>query len=291
MYVSKNMTYEELMTIIQTVVKYNVNKCNVDRQSISIVPDTTCRTFIRNDDDVQFMLLGDRVIPQDSDNTTTWVIPEADSYLFGISRSRNLAAEEPTSIIYKGPSLRGFRRCMRLVIAFDGTHLKGRFRGIMFVAIAQDGNEHMYLIVFGYGESENNLSWEWFLDWLKVALGHKDDLTLIDAYSISVIPIGHSSSWVVPNDIVEWVVFNPIFKRQAGCPMAGRHASSSERTTTQLCRSCGQSGHNSRRCSNSHLINEGLSRVILENYTHKCSICHSVGHNKQTCPEKDSTVE
>ncbi|KAK3188752.1 hypothetical protein Dsin_028313 [Dipteronia sinensis] len=38
-------------------------------------------------------------------------------------------------------SLRGFQRCMSPVIAVDGTHLKERFGGTMFVATAQDGNE------------------------------------------------------------------------------------------------------------------------------------------------------
>ncbi|KAK4844419.1 hypothetical protein QYF36_020064 [Acer negundo] len=38
--------------------------------------------------------------------------------------------------------------------------------------------------------------------------------------------------------------------------MEGRHASSLERTTTQSCRRCGQSGHNSRRCSNLPMVNE-----------------------------------
>ncbi|KAI9201176.1 hypothetical protein LWI28_019594 [Acer negundo] len=64
MYVSKNMTYEELVAIVHTIVKYDVNKFNVDLASIPIVPSSTCRTFIRNDDDVQFMLGEDQVIPQ-----------------------------------------------------------------------------------------------------------------------------------------------------------------------------------------------------------------------------------
>ncbi|KAK2658603.1 hypothetical protein Ddye_005136 [Dipteronia dyeriana] len=34
-----------------------------------------------------------------------------------------------------GASLRGFRTCMRPVIVVDGTHLKGRFWGTMFIAI------------------------------------------------------------------------------------------------------------------------------------------------------------
>ena len=38
---------------------------------------------------------------------------------------------------------------MRPVIAVDGTHLKGRFGGTMFVATAQDGNEQVYPVAFG----------------------------------------------------------------------------------------------------------------------------------------------
>ncbi|KAI9199956.1 hypothetical protein LWI28_000826 [Acer negundo] len=829
MYVSKNMTYEELVAIVHTIVKYDVNKFNVDLASVSIVLGSTCRTFIRNNDDVQFMLGEDRVIPQvcvsltqrtpgdvigndipppentqqfgsfsgsnqlypqrsfaesgenmcgvppvavdqvvepqfgdvfgcrieqynemnnypnhevdneanneqvddlenvdeertqiqtqgrhvqvvscivpnmpgtsevrhnitvsDSDNMITWVIPGADSYSFGIGRSSTLATQEPTCMIYKGQffpskkdlkrlvglfsmrenferkvkmsnkttlhlvciidnctwklkavrrdegtyfqvrsfvnqhscpleevhrrhrqasaviigeviaprlqqhdgrlmrlkdiiadmktmygiqvmyskahdalqyalsltygtheesfkllpsfayvleqqnpgtitdlqcadddtflyffmslgsSIRGFRRCMHPVIAVDGTHLKGRFGGTMFVATAQDGNEQVYLIAFRYGDSENNLSWEWFLECLRGALGHIDDLvfisdrhasieagiskvfpyathticcwhfgenmkkrfhrkdvadimdsaartysefnynrhmeelyrlhngafeyviaadphkwsrvhcpqrryrlmttnvaecinsclkfarqlpmitlaefirnmlqkwfhdrhavaqsmrhqltdaahlvilkrvekcnymtvnpvdwniisvklkgnqwtvnlhlktctcnkfqmdhfpcshalaaarglnldftslcadyykreTLIDAYSVPIMPIGHPSSWVVPSDIASRVVLNPKSKRQSGRPMEGRHASSSERTTTQSCIRCGQSGHNSRRCSNPPIVNEGPSISVLDEYRRKCNICHSIGHNK-----------
>ena len=50
MYVSKNMTYEELVAIVHTIVKYDVNKFNVDLSSISIVLGSTCHIFIRNDD-------------------------------------------------------------------------------------------------------------------------------------------------------------------------------------------------------------------------------------------------
>ncbi|KAK3229996.1 hypothetical protein Dsin_001877 [Dipteronia sinensis] len=115
--------------------------------------------------------------------------------------------------------------------------------------------------------------------------------TLINAYSVPIMPIGHPYSWVVPSDIAERVVLYPKSKRQLGRPMEGRHASCSERTTTQSCRRCGQSGHNSRRCSNPSLINECPSEFVPKEYRHKCSICHSDGHNKQRCPDKDITVE
>ncbi|KAK2634380.1 hypothetical protein Ddye_029172 [Dipteronia dyeriana] len=58
------MTYEELVSIVQTIMKYDVNKYIDDLHSISIFPGITCRTFKRSDNDVQFMLGEDRVIPQ-----------------------------------------------------------------------------------------------------------------------------------------------------------------------------------------------------------------------------------
>ncbi|KAK2648709.1 hypothetical protein Ddye_016198 [Dipteronia dyeriana] len=85
-----------------------------------------------------------------------------------------------------GASLRGFQMCMRPVIVVDGTHLKGRFQGTMFVATTQDENEQMYPIAFGYGDSKNNLSWEWFLDCLKGALGHIDELVFISDRHASI---------------------------------------------------------------------------------------------------------
>ena len=44
----------------------------------------------------------------------------------------------------------------------------------------------MYPIAFGYGDSENNLSWEWFLECLRGALGHIDDLVFISDRHLSI---------------------------------------------------------------------------------------------------------
>ncbi|KAK2646492.1 hypothetical protein Ddye_021687, partial [Dipteronia dyeriana] len=115
--------------------------------------------------------------------------------------------------------------------------------------------------------------------------------TLIDMYSVLIISVRHPSTWVVPSDIAQSVILNPISRRQAGCPRAGRHVSPSERTTTQSCRKCGQQGYNSRRCSNPHLINECPRRGVPDEYRHNCSICHSIGPNKRTCHNMDSNRE
>ncbi|KAK2662336.1 hypothetical protein Ddye_000910 [Dipteronia dyeriana] len=101
-----------------------------------------------------------------------------------LMRPKDIIADMKT--MYDIQSLYRFRRCMRLVIVVDCTHLKGRLGGTMFVATAKDGNEQVYPIAFGYGDSENNLSWEWFLDFLKGALGHIDDLVFIFDWYASI---------------------------------------------------------------------------------------------------------
>ncbi|KAK2658590.1 hypothetical protein Ddye_005123 [Dipteronia dyeriana] len=161
----------------------------------------------------------------------------------------------------------GFWRCMRPVIAVDGTHLKGRFGDTMFVATTQYGNEKVYLITFGH-----------IYENIKKRFHRKDEAAIMDKAARSyielkynrhmeelhklhqnafnyVIEVGphewscvhcskrrHPSSWVVPADIAEQVVLNPLSRRQAGYPRGGRDVLSSERITTQSCRRCGQSG-------------------------------------------------
>ncbi|KAK2651348.1 hypothetical protein Ddye_011204 [Dipteronia dyeriana] len=129
------------------------------------------------------------------------------------------------------------------------------------------------------------------LDFTTLCADYGKRQTLINAYSVPIMPLGHPSTWVVSFDIAQRVILNPNARRQAGRPRVGRHVSSSERTTTQSCRRCGQPRRNSRRCPNPPMINEGTRRGVPDEYRHKCSICHSIGHNKQTCPNIDSNRE
>ncbi|KAK2657072.1 hypothetical protein Ddye_010124 [Dipteronia dyeriana] len=161
---SKSTTYEELVSILQTVVKYDVNKYSVDLRSISIVPGTTCRTIIKNTDDVQFMLGEYRVTPQNTEPNLE-PIHEVDNevnidpvdhvlnteeeeepfqmercgrrvHRFCCSAPEMAETSEVRSnmilIMPQCASLRGFRRYMRPVIAVDGTHMKRRF-GVQYL--------------------------------------------------------------------------------------------------------------------------------------------------------------
>ena len=60
---------------------------------------------------------------------------------------------------------------MRPVIAVDGIHLKGLYRGTMFVATCLDGNNQLYPLAIGVMDSENNDTWEWFMTKLHGVIG------------------------------------------------------------------------------------------------------------------------
>ncbi|KAK1568372.1 hypothetical protein Q3G72_023716 [Acer saccharum] len=73
----------------------------------------------------------------------------------------------------------GFLSSIRPVIAVDGTFLTGPHRGVLFVAVCMDGNEQIFPLAFGVGDSETNEAWEWFLSRLHKAVGEVDDLVIV----------------------------------------------------------------------------------------------------------------
>ncbi|XP_013674186.2 uncharacterized protein LOC106378628 [Brassica napus] len=67
-----------------------------------------------------------------------------------------------------GQSICGFYAGLRKVIVLDGTFLKSKYKGVLLVATALDGNSNLYPIAFGVVDSENNRSWEWNTSLAKV---------------------------------------------------------------------------------------------------------------------------
>ncbi|XP_017972557.1 PREDICTED: uncharacterized protein LOC18604681 [Theobroma cacao] len=65
------------------------------------------------------------------------------------------------------------------VVAIDATHLKGKFKGILFVAICKDANEQIYPLAIGIGHVEDEESWSWFLNQLRRAIGCPENAMFI----------------------------------------------------------------------------------------------------------------
>ncbi|CAL8168190.1 unnamed protein product [Prunus armeniaca] len=85
-----------------------------------------------------------------------------------------------------GACIRGFCSSMRPVIAVDATHLKSKYKGVMFVANAFDGNRNIYPLAFGIGDLETDASWHWFFTKLHEAIGECPNLVIISDRNVSI---------------------------------------------------------------------------------------------------------
>ncbi|XP_056866447.1 uncharacterized protein LOC130512453 [Raphanus sativus] len=77
-----------------------------------------------------------------------------------------------------GASIKGFKY-QRRVIVVDGTHLSGKYGGVMLVAAAQDGNFQIFPLAFGIVDAEDEPSWEWFFTKLASCISHDKPLVIV----------------------------------------------------------------------------------------------------------------
>lgn len=96
-----------------------------------------------------------------------------------------------------GACINGFQ-FIRNVVVVDGTHLKGKFKGILLVAVGQDGNGRIFPLAFGIVDSENDAAWEWFLTQLRmVCVDHQELVIISDRHKsigksiMKVFPLAH----------------------------------------------------------------------------------------------------
>ncbi|XP_017982399.1 PREDICTED: uncharacterized protein LOC108663297 [Theobroma cacao] len=85
-----------------------------------------------------------------------------------------------------GACIRGFRDVTRLTVVIDATHLKGRFKGVLFVAICKDVNECVYPVTFGIGHVKYEDSWTWFLSKLRDAVGCPENTMFISDQHLDI---------------------------------------------------------------------------------------------------------
>ncbi|XP_025670697.1 uncharacterized protein [Arachis hypogaea] len=64
------------------------------------------------------------------------------------------------------PCIKAFKHCKPL-ISIDGTHLYGKYGGMLLMAIAQDGNANILPVAFAVVEGETKEAWSFFLSYLR----------------------------------------------------------------------------------------------------------------------------
>ncbi|KAK9064097.1 hypothetical protein SSX86_017969 [Deinandra increscens subsp. villosa] len=85
-----------------------------------------------------------------------------------------------------GAAIRSFTQQLRPIIIIDGAHLKGQFKGTMFIAVGMDGNNQILPIAYGFGKSESGECWTWFLSKMSESIEDSPNLLFISDRAASI---------------------------------------------------------------------------------------------------------
>ncbi|XP_060202735.1 protein FAR1-RELATED SEQUENCE 4-like [Lycium barbarum] len=84
-----------------------------------------------------------------------------------------------------GASIEGWKHC-RPVMMVNATFLKSKYRGVLMIAVAKDGNNNIFPLAFGIADSENNESYRWFFRHVKKVFGTRKDLSILSDRHASI---------------------------------------------------------------------------------------------------------
>ncbi|RVW69911.1 Serine/threonine-protein phosphatase 7 long form-like [Vitis vinifera] len=123
-----------------------------------------------------------------------------------IMYSKTVPGNNPNEEIFQrvfwafAPSITGFAHC-RPVLSIDGTHLYGKYKGTLLIAMGCDGNNQLFPLAFAITEGENTDSWSWFLACIRVGVTQRKGLCLISDRHPSIIAAVNEtySGWTQPD--------------------------------------------------------------------------------------------
>ena len=76
------------------------------------------------------------------------------------------------------PSIEGFEHC-RPLMSIDGTHLYGKYKGTLLIAMECDGNNQLFPLAFAITKSDNIDSWGWFLACIRNRVTQRTGISVI----------------------------------------------------------------------------------------------------------------
>ena len=98
------------------------------------------------------------------------------------------------------PSIDGFTHC-HPVICVDGTHINGKYKGKILVAMGIDADNSIFPLAFAIIDEETLTSWSWFLRNLSthVVLGRQGICLISDRHSAIINVVDRLPEWRDPN--------------------------------------------------------------------------------------------
>ncbi|KAM6578088.1 hypothetical protein CsatB_029925 [Cannabis sativa] len=77
-----------------------------------------------------------------------------------------------------GASIKGWQHCTPIIVT-DGTFLTNQYGGTLLTANAQNANRHIFPLAFAIVDSENDNSWNWFMQKIKETYGEREGQCII----------------------------------------------------------------------------------------------------------------
>ncbi|XP_056690902.1 uncharacterized protein [Spinacia oleracea] len=98
-----------------------------------------------------------------------------------------------------GPSIQGFQHC-RPIITIDGTHLYGKYKGTLLIAMSVDANNQIFPLAFAIVEGENGDSWPWFMACIRRFVTQRTGLCVLSDRHLGIMKAmtQDNSGWTEP---------------------------------------------------------------------------------------------
>ncbi|XP_021748513.1 uncharacterized protein LOC110714318 [Chenopodium quinoa] len=98
------------------------------------------------------------------------------------------------------PSIDGFNHC-RPLITIDGTHLYGKYKGTLLIAMDTDANFQLFPLAFAVVEGETGDAWEWFMLCIRQFVTQRKGLCVISDRHASILKTmtAVGSGWEEPH--------------------------------------------------------------------------------------------
>ena len=68
----------------------------------------------------------------------------------------------------------------------DGTHLSGKYKGVLLTASGQDANFQIFPLAFAVVDNEDEDAWTWFLQKVERILGDSPTLAIISDRAVCI---------------------------------------------------------------------------------------------------------
>ena len=83
-------------------------------------------------------------------------------------------------------SIEGFEHC-RPVMSIDGTHLYGKYKGMLLIAMGCDGKNQLFPLAFAITQGENIDSWGWFLACIRNRVTQRTGICVISDKHLGIM--------------------------------------------------------------------------------------------------------